>query len=162
MFKKYNWQQPIFKDDVISVILNGILSALLGGILAGLLDYLLGAVLGLPIVIGLFLFCYMIGSRMRKAYSSYHILYPTLSILFMIIGIIISDIAYIICATKGVGIWSILGSFNFYFNSLFGYVRNIIMYIKSLNIFPALIQFLNLGIMLYAFVLCFKLVKGKN
>lgn len=162
MFKKYNWQQPIFKDDVISVVINGILSALLGGILAGLLDYLLGAVIGLPIVIGLFLFCYMIGTRMKKAYSSYHILYPTLSILFMIIGILVSDIAYVVCATRGRGVWTILGSFDFYFNSLFGYIRNIFMYIMSLSILPALIQFLNLGIMIYAFVLCFKIVKGKN
>ena len=49
MFNKNKWKEPIYKQDVIGVIVNGLLAAVLGGILGGSLDYLLGIVWNFPI-----------------------------------------------------------------------------------------------------------------
>ena len=45
MFNKNNRHEPIYKEDVKHVILNGLIAAILGGILGGALDYLFNVVI---------------------------------------------------------------------------------------------------------------------
>lgn len=161
MFKKYNWQQPIFKDDLISVLVNGILSAILGGLLAGCIDYLFGLI-SFPISFGLVIICYMIGSRMRKAYMSYHILYPTLSILFMLIALIFSRFAQYLCIYQSFSVFKMLISYQFYLSILRAPIYYIILCIKSFNILNLFIGIIDVIIYIYAFVFCYRMVKGRN
>ncbi len=161
MFKKYNWKQPIYKDDLINVLINGFLCAILGGLLAGCIDFLFGLI-SFPISFGLVIICYMIGLRMRKAYMSYHILYPTLSILFMIIALIFSRFAQYLCIFQSFSVFKALISLDFYLSILMAPVYNIILYIKNFEIYNLIIGIINIIIYIYAFVFCFRMVKGRN
>lgn len=162
MFKLYNWKQPIYKNDLINVIINGLLSAILGGILAGVLDFLFGEILHFPISFGLIIICYMIGARMSKGYYSYHILYPVLSILFMIIALVFSEFAYIYCLLPHISTFRYLISISFYWNVLISPINYIIQCIKSFNVMYLFVGILNLAIYIFAFRICYKLVQRRN
>lgn len=162
MFKKYNWQQPIYKNDLLMVLLNGFLACLLGGILGGLLDYLLGGIIGVPISISLFLFCYMIGTRMNKGYISYHILYPVLSIVFMLLAMLFCNMTYVLCLLRGAGFWAYLGTGAFYLTTFFGFIIDIVNSFINFSLLGLILSLVNCGITIYAFYLCYRLVKGKN
>ena len=86
MFNKNNWLEPIYKQDLIAVIVNGLVSCILGGILAGVLDYLL-SLINFPLSFGLIIIAYLVGLRVKRGYYSYHVLYPTLAIVFFLLGI---------------------------------------------------------------------------
>ncbi len=162
MFKKYNWQQPIYKNDLLNVLLNGLLSAILGGILAGILDYLFGEILNLPISFGLIIICYMVGLRMRKGYYSFHILYPVLSIFFMMFALIFSEFAFMFCIFPQASTFQLLISGKFYLNVILGPVYYIIECFKSFQILYLILGILNFIIYIFAFRICYKIVKGRN
>lgn len=162
MFKKYNWKQPIYKNDLLNVLLNGFLSAVLGGILAGILDYLFGNILNFPISIGLMIICYMVGLRMKRGYFSFHILYPVLSILFMILGLIFSEFAYMFCIFPQASTFRLLISGSFYLNVILAPVHYIIECFKSFQIVYLIVGILNFIIYIFAFRICYKIVQGRN
>lgn len=162
MFKRFYWAQPLYKNDVINVCLNGILSAIIGGVLAGVLDYLFMDVISLPLSFGLIIICYMIGNRMNKGYYSYHILYPTLSILFMVIALIFKEFSYLFMIIKDFSVFKYLISPKFYLNVITGPIYYIIQCFKSFNLLYLLLGIINLFIYVLAFRFCYKLVKGRN
>ena len=89
MFNINNWKEPIIKRDLKYVILNGLLFSILGGILGGSLDFLFSYI-NVNISFSLIILSIFIGYRISKSYSYFHILYPVLTIPFMILGIFIS------------------------------------------------------------------------
>lgn len=91
MFNKNKWKEPIYKQDVIGVIVNGLLAAILGGILGGSLDYLLGIVWNFPISFSVLILVFFIIWRVRKGFYSFHILYPVLALVFLVIGIFVVE-----------------------------------------------------------------------
>ena len=67
MFKLNNWKQKIYWDDLKSVLLNGLLFSIVGGALGGVIDCLL-QMIGIPIGVGLIIICYLIGTKLSRAY----------------------------------------------------------------------------------------------
>lgn len=89
MFNINNWKEPIYKNDVIGVLINATLATILSGIFVGLLEYLL-YLINFPISFTLIILPFFIGIRIKKGYYSYHILYPTLSLIFLILSLFIT------------------------------------------------------------------------
>ena len=136
MFKKYNWQQPIFKNDVISVIIFGLTAAILGGMLSGLVDALILPI-GIRVSFSLLINALIVGFAVKKGYESYHILYPTLTILFYLIALFFTFVA------KNIGVLGI-GEIGFVFSQPETYYYFIIGPIISLvNCFTGGFDFLN-------------------
>lgn len=162
MFKINNWKEPIYKNDLINVIVNGLIAAILGGILAGLLDYLFDMI-NLRISFGLIIITYVIGSRMRKGYYSYHILYPLLSILFMILSLFVCDVTYMCMIYSSVSIIPIiLTDVDYYINFLLSPIYYLYVCFNSFDILYLILGLLNIVIYIWAFRYCYKLVKGRN
>lgn len=116
MFSKYNWKQPIYKNDCVNVIINGLIAAILGGILGGLLDYLL-SMINFPLSFSLILISYFVGSRVRKGYFTFHILYPTLAVVFLFVGLLFQSLTEYMLIFGG-NIIMILSSISFYLSVL--------------------------------------------
>jgi hypothetical protein len=161
MFNKYAWKQPIFKSDLLPVLGNGLLFAIVGGVLAGLLDYLC-QLIGLNISFGLIIIAYFIGTKVRKAYYSYHILYPTLTILFMLVGLLFSDLAYLLCLFRSLS--NLLNALNpiSLFNLIIGPIRAVINALISFNLLNLFLSTFNLVIYIFAFIYAYRLAKGRN
>lgn len=162
MFKKYNWKQPLYKNDVINVVLNGFIAAILGGILAGMLDFLFGEILNFPISFGLIIICYMVGIRMKRGYYSYHILYPVLSLAFMLLALVFSQLAFMFCVFPQVSTFGLLLKGSFYLNVILSPVYYILICFKNFQILYLILGILNLVIYIFAFRFCYRLVKGRN
>ena len=162
MFKKYNWQQPIYKNDLRTVLIFGISAMILGGILSGLLEALLYD-LNIRISFSLLLNAVFIGFLVKKAYASYHILYPTLALVFYFFSFFFSDLG------RNVGILG-LQNLGYIFTSPQTYYyfiiipfRNLI-YMINYGFDFVLLLFLLLNIFFYilGFVSVYKLSKGRN
>ncbi len=162
MFKKYNWQQPIFKNDVITVIIFGLTAAILGGILSGLIDALMLSI-GVGVTFSLLICALLVGFAAKKAYSSYHILYPTLSLLFYLIALFFSFVG------KSVGVLGI-SQIGTVFRAPITYYYFIVGPIIGLtNVFKVTFDFLNLlfailNIVFYVlgFYGVYRIAKGNN
>lgn len=161
MFNKYAWKQPIFKSDLVPVLINGLIAAILGGILGGLVDYL-SQLIGLNISFGLLILCYFIGNRVRKSYYSYHILYPTLTILFMILGLLFSTIAVNFIAFRNIQVVLQLFKPMVLLNIIVAPIKIIISSIISFNILVLLMSLFNLAMYVIAFMYAYRLAKGRN
>lgn len=161
MFNKFQWKQTIYKDDFLPVIGNGLLFAVIGGILAGLLDYLC-QILGISISFGLIIISYFVGSRVNRSYYSYHILYPTLTIVFMLIGLLFSDLAYLLCMFRSLEVFLNIIKPMFLLNIVISPVTNVISSLLSLNILDLAISVFNLIMYAFAFIYAYRVAKGRN
>jgi hypothetical protein len=161
MFNKFAWKQEIYKDDLLPVIGNGLLFAVIGGILAGLLDFLCNLI-GLNISFGLIIISYFVGSRVNKSYYSYHILYPTLTIIFMLIGLLFSDLSYLFCMFRSFDIFLNFIKPMFLLNILISPISNVIRSLISFNILDLFINLFNLVVYIFAFIYAYRLAKGRN
>ena len=162
MFKKYNWQQPIFKNDVITVIIFGLTAAILGGILSGLIDALMLSI-NVRVSFSLLICALLVGFSVKKAYTTYHILYPTLALLFYLIALFFSFVG------KNVGVLGI-SSIGYIFSQPITYYYFIVGPIIGLtNVFKVTFDFLNLlfailNIVFYVlgFYGVYRIAKGNN
>ena len=162
IFNKYFWREPIYRDDVKNYLLNGFLYAILAGVLAGALDTLFWMI-NFPLSFGLIIICFMLGSRLSKSYYTYHILYPTLTIPFMLIALLASDLMSTCLIYRNLSdIIRVLGSGEFYLNVFFWPITNLISLIKHFDLVNLLFLILDICIYGWAFVYCFKMVKGRN
>jgi hypothetical protein len=85
------FKEPIYKDDLKRVLINAFLSSLLIGILSGALNNLLYTTSGFSLIIITCLIGYFVAVRIKSNYFTYHILYPTLSVIFTLLGLIIQN-----------------------------------------------------------------------
>lgn len=162
MFKLNNWKEKIYLDDLKSIIINGLLAAILGGVLAGLVDFLFVRILSVGISFGLLILFYFITGRMKKSYYNYHILYPVLSLVFMVIGLIFSEFSYYFCYFQSLHTFKLLISGSFYLDVLLSPVYNLIVFFKTFDILALVYGIINLLVYIYAFVICYRTVKGRN
>ncbi|MBQ3253846.1 MAG: hypothetical protein IJA65_04745, partial [Acholeplasmatales bacterium] len=117
----------------------------------------------LRISFGLIIITYVIGSRMREGYYSYHILYPVLSILFMILSLFVCDVTYMCMIYSSVSIIPIiLTDVDFYINFLLSPIYYLYVCFNSFDILYLILGLLNIVIYIWAFRYCYKLVKGRN
>ena len=161
MFDIDNWHKRIYKDDLSYVLINAVAVVILGGIIAGSIDYLFSLV-NVNISFGLIIITLLLGFRMRKSYYNFHILYPVLSIPFMILAIFISTLTEWVYLLGIQNFNNILLDSQFYLN----FIEQPVYYIvKAFNPFDGLV--LALGIVdtliyIWSFYFCYKLVKGNN
>lgn len=162
MFKLYNWKEPIFKKDLIAVIINGLLFGILGGILAGVLDYLM-VLINFSVSFGLIILTYMIGIKVRKSYYSYHILYPVLGLVFLVLGLFVSYVAFYFMALRSLDTFGLFLDPFFYLNFLLEPASGIISFFTNgYNLLSLIVGILNVIIYIWAFVFCYRLIKGRN
>ncbi len=161
MFNIDNWHKRIYKDDLSYVLINAIAVVLLGGIIAGSIDYLF-SLINVNISFGLIIITLLLGLRMRKSYYNFHILYPVLSILFMILAIFIQTLTEWVYILGIQNFNKILLDSQFYLN----FIQKPVYYlIKSFEPFDGLKLFvgiLDLAIYIWSFIFCYRLVKGNN
>ena len=161
MFKLYNWKEPLFKKDLIAVIINGLIFGILGGILAGVLDYLM-LMINFSISFGLIILTYMIGIKVRKSFYSYHILYPVLGLAFLVLGLFISYATFYFVAFKFDAFIFFIDPF-FYLNFLLKPANGIInFFTNGYNPLSLSLGILNVIIYIWAFVFCYRLIKGRT
>ena len=94
------FKQPLYKDDLKSVLIYCFISAVLFGALAGALQYFANITLGLGFGILIYFIAYMIGRELRDRVFTYHILYSVLGVVFFFIGYIIYNISYVTFVTR--------------------------------------------------------------
>ena len=82
------FKQPLYKDDLLNVLKNGLLTAVLYGILMGALQYLFGVLSGFYFSIFIYGIAFFIVKKVKNSYYNYHILYPLLGVIFFLIGYI--------------------------------------------------------------------------
>ena len=162
MFKKYNWQQPIFKNDLITVIVFGLTAAILGGALTGLIDALLNSI-NIGLTFSLLFNALIVGYAVKKGYSTYHILYPTLSLLFLIIALFCSYVSFYvgIVGINYLGAILSLGStyYRFILDPIFD-LRN--SFGSNFNFLSFLFAILNIAFTCLAFYGVYRISKGNN
>lgn len=159
MFKKAEWKKEIFAEDLKKVILVGLLMTLFGAILADIVGYLF-SLINVNISFGVLIYAALIGIFIKKSYVNYHILYPTLGLLFMILAGILSRLFYP---------FIIYLNFSDYFNYLamgkswlyifFGPIYNLATRFGADDYILTLFGFI---IHIFAYFVCYKLAKGKN
>lgn len=162
MFKLNNWKQKIYWDDLKSVLLNGLLFSIVGGALGGVIDCLL-QMIGIPIGVGLIIICYLIGTKLSRAYYNYHILYPVLSIPFMIIGLLSSMFMQIGVITRSIEyVFYLMTMPETYLMYLLSPIYYLISCIKMFDLYALMWCIFNAIVYIYAFVTCYKIIKGRN
>ncbi len=162
MFKLYNWKEPLFKKDLIAVIINGLIFGILGGILSGVLDYLM-LMINFSISFGLIILTYMIGIKVRKSFYSYHILYPVLGLAFLVLGLFISYATFYFVALRSLDAFLVFIDPFFYLNFLLEPVSGIInFFTNGYNPLSLILGVLNVIIYIWAFIFCYRMIKGRN
>ena len=165
MFNKNNWHEPIYKEDVKHVILNGLIAAILGGILGGALDYLFNVVIKFPISFSLVIMVLFIGYRCKKGYYSYHILYPVLAILFLIISIFFCIYSFYAISYMVIGeyrIYLIFAYPSFWLSFITAPISALLFGINNSDVGYIIYGVIDLIFYICAFWFLYRMVKGKN
>lgn len=159
MFNKNEWKKEIFKEDLKKVILIGLLMAILGGALSSVLDYSLNKI-HITISFGVIIYAILIGIMIRRSYVNYHILYPVLGIVFMIVASIISRLLYpFIIYFNFSEYFNYLGSPNVWLNIIFGPIYSLATRFGASDYIYIILGFL---IHFALYFLCYRLAKGNN
>jgi hypothetical protein len=165
MFNKNNWREPIYKEDVKHVILNGLIAAILGGILGGALDYLFNVVLKFPISFSLIIMVLFIGYRTKKGYYSYHILFPVLAILFLILSIFFCIYSFYAISYMVIGeyrIYLIFAYPSFWLSFITAPISALLFGINNSDVGYIIYGVIDLIFYICAFWFVYRMVKGKN
>lgn len=83
---KNQLKEPIYKDDLKRVLLNGLLFTVLFSLLAGALQFFTETYLHLSMAIFIFLIAFMVGKKISESYFTFHIIYPCFAVLCFLIG----------------------------------------------------------------------------
>lgn len=167
MFNKNNWRQPIYKKDVIIVIIFGLTAAILGGILTGLIDATLADKFGIGISFSLLLNSLIIGFSVKKGYEEYHILYPVLALGFFVLALIISQFTFYIelyIILYKVHTWgSLFSDPNTYLNILLLPIKYLFVMIRDgFTVGYLLYLILNILFYILAFIAVYRIAKGNR
>ena len=161
MFNKNNWRQPIYKNDVRTVIIFGLTAAILGGILTGLIEATLYNVFRLGISFSLLLNSLIVGYSVKKGYEEYHILYPVLALVFYVIALFMSFLSNQIGVVGIQYIGSILSDPNLYLNFLLLPIIILFRMIKEGFYFVYLLYLiLNVVFYVLGFYAVYRIAKG--
>ena len=90
---KGKFKQPLYKEDLVPVLKEGIFVAFFGGLLIGALNLLITYLSSFSVVWMLcIIMAFYMAKRIRSAYVQYHIWYPIISVLFFILGVYLLNI----------------------------------------------------------------------
>ena len=160
MFKLYYFKKPMNKSDVKGVLLNGLIAAIISGLVGGAIDFLFYKI-NFSLELGMFIICFAVGFRMKRGYKEYHILYPTLTFLFMLLGLLFDGLMYYMLYYMDFGsFFSYISTFEFYLQSLFSPIMQLIEVIKDYSLYKLVLALVNVVIYFVVFQSCYKFVKG--
>lgn len=169
MFNKNNWHEPIYKNDLKNVLLFGITAMILGGIVTGLFDALLFNVFDIGIFFSLLLNALIIGFAVKKAYYSYHILYPVLALGFFFTALFISFLSFYIGAVGISAFGDLITSPRFYLEFLkqpIKYIWIMIEYHSKLDalyfVLYSFYSIMNIAFYVLGFISVYRIAKGRN
>lgn len=165
MFNKNNWREPIYKQDLIGVLLNGFLMAILGGILGAGIDYVIQVVFKIPLSISELIIMYLIAWRVKKGFYSYHILYPILGVVFLLFAFWVNLYAFqsIVAIQSGFyDIYVFITWPSFWISYLLLPVNTLILGIRILDALGIVMGVLNLIFYIFAVWYVYHTVKGRN
>lgn len=87
------FKQPLYKEDLMPVLKQGIFVAFIGGLLIGALNLLITYLAEASFVwILSFIMAYFLAKRIRNAYVQYHIWYSVIAVIGFIIGFYWSNV----------------------------------------------------------------------
>jgi hypothetical protein len=157
------WKREKYKGDLKTVIIFGLTAGILGGILAGLIDATLTNVFGLGISFSLLLCSLFVGFSVRKGYENYHVLYPTLALVFFIVSLFFSQLSYYVGLVGIQQIGTVLSDPNFYINIITVPTKFLFIIlddkVKVEYVFYLILNILFFGLSFYA---VFRIAKGNR
>ncbi len=163
MFKKYYWQQPLFKHDLITVVVFGIIAMILGGILTGLIDALVLSI-GMRIRFSLLLNSLIVGYTVKKCYANYHILYPVLALVFFLFSLFFTYLGYNfgVLGLNADAFEIVFTSPSTYYSFIVGPIISLINVFKAFDFFNFLFAILNIIFYVLGFYAVYRIAKGNN
>ena len=165
MFNKNNWREPIYKQDLLAVLLNGFFIAILGGILGAGIDYVLQVMFHIPLSISELIIMYLVAWRVKKGFYSYHILYPILAVVFLLFAFWVNLYAFqsIVAIQSGFyRIYLFIGWPSFWMSYLLLPVNTLLLGISGGDALGIVMGILNLIFYIFAVWYVYHTVKGKN
>ncbi len=81
-------KEPIYKDDLKRVLINGSIYALLIGVLSGALQFLAETYMHLSFGIFVLIIAYMVARKIKESFFTFHLSYPLFAVLFFLLGFI--------------------------------------------------------------------------
>ena len=135
-----NMKEPIYKDDLKRVLINGSLYTILFGILAGAVQFFSEVYIGLTMGIFVFFIAYMIAKKINESFFTFHLLYPIISVLLFVVGFLIYNFTKLFFLFRNFQlvfqmIFSLAG-----LNYMFGFLN--VMNYSGINILYCLIDLL--------------------
>lgn len=88
------FKEPIYKDDLINVLLYGLLNSIVFSMLSGAVQFFLNVYLRLEFGILVYLIAYMIGKITSAKVFNKHILYSIILELFFILGLFVYSVTW--------------------------------------------------------------------
>lgn len=148
---KNDFKEEIHKEDIKSVIITGLITMFLFSIALGLLNAALIIVFDFSTTLYLFFLGYFLSKRIKDSYHKYHILYPILSVLFLIIGLFIFNTISVFAYNRIFEMWYLTESLKLAFVDTIN-IFNPIYYITNFNVY----ELLYLLILLYTIFFTFR------
>lgn len=137
---KNDFKKEIYKEDITKVIKQGLITTILFSILSGGISFIVSTLFGLDSFIFIFILGLVIAKNVRESYYSGHILYPVLSIVFLIFGIIIYETTKEVTSNIVLNLFemkNILNYFKYGFTEMID-LFNVVAYIKNFSIYSLL------------------------
>ncbi len=151
------WKYRIDKTDILMTILYGLLGAIFGGFAAGSIYYLLLKI-NITLTLDLFILTLLIPFLIKRGYNKYHILYPHLAILFLILGLIVTSFTYFMFLYGGIEqSFNILKDSYFWLYILERPYAYFLAFADTKDSFYLLFGIINIVIYLLSFILTYKL-----
>lgn len=89
------FKEPIDKKDLLSVIRQALFMSIVGGLLIGAIHLLVDQIFHISLVwMFLFIFGITLSRRIHDAYKTYHILYPIIAIITILITFYLLNVVY--------------------------------------------------------------------
>jgi len=161
MFNKENWKEPILKNDLKHVLIYGIVFSILAGILGGAFDFLF-VYINVRLSISLIILSLIIGYMVHRSYSMFHILYPVLTIPFMILGLFISHFTMCVFINGIENFFKLFAVGDFYLDFIKSPVSELIIGIQYGIAKDIILGIVNILIYIIAFVACYFTAKGRG
>ncbi|MFI3252448.1 MAG: hypothetical protein R3Y60_04835 [bacterium] len=86
---KNEFKNEIYKEDVLKVLKNGIITMLLYSVLMGLVNVVLILIFNIQTSLLIYFIGLFIARSVKESYYNRHILYPLLSVVFLLVGLYI-------------------------------------------------------------------------
>lgn len=145
---KNKLNMPIYRDDLFNTLIQGVISAILIGFLFGMVDGFLNT-LGFPLSVGMVILGFLMGKRVSKCYRNFHIIYPILAIVFVLIAFYFYRIGGYFAISKDIEFaFSLILKKSFYLNMISSFYNGFL----NLNISKIIFQILYIvffGVMIY-------------